>query len=223
MPNAIRTQAPLPVLLSASAPDAVAGSLEAERVGEFVTAIVGALLDAGMHPVFGGHPTVTPLVHRAACARGPGRPPISLFQLERFRDQAPPETADSTVFERVLWIGDPKADLATDLVNLREPMMELAEAAIFVGGKTDGLGGTQPGVRDEFERFRARHPEGPVYLAGGAGGETARMIADADGGDWERNGLQGEARHVLHASHDAHIVAEVIVRDLERIRQALPA
>jgi hypothetical protein len=212
------TLAPLPVLLCASVPDEVNGTPQARHIDDYVAAIVAALFDAGLNLVFGGHPTITPLVHRTVCARGGARPSIDLFQLERFRDMAPPQALDGAVFERLHWVGDPGLPIDADLANLREPMVALARAAIFVGGKTTGFQGGKPGLRDEFERFRAHHPTGPVYLVGGAGGETARILAQANGEDWGHNGLQGEARAVLHASHDAHIVATVITRDLERYR-----
>lgn len=210
------TQAPLPVLLSASVPDEVAGTPQAQRVTDFVTAIVEALFSSGVHLVFGGHPTITPLVYHAARAHAGERPSITLFQLERFRGRTPPEVADGTVFGQIRWVGVSGLDIETDLANLREPMARLAEAAIFIGGKTAGFSGGKSGIRDEFERFRAHHVEGPVYLVGGAGGETARIIAESSGSDLEKNGTQGEARHVLHASHDAHIVAALIARDLGR-------
>jgi hypothetical protein len=213
-----QTLAPLPVLLSASVPGEILGTPEAQRVYDFVSAIVEALFDAGIQLVFGGHPTITPLVHRMANDRVAASPQIALFQLERFRAEAPPEAADTAVFGQVHWVGDPTLDIGADLANLRDPMVRLARAAIFVGGKTEGFSGARPGIRDEFERFRVQHPAGPVYLVGSPGGETARLIEDADGSDWERNGLQGEARHVLHASHDPQLVAALIVRDLQRHR-----
>jgi hypothetical protein len=213
----------LPVLLSASVPDEIARTPEAQGVYELVAAIVRALFDLGVPLVFGGHPTITPLVHRLARERGTPSPPIELFQLERFRNQAPPETSDVAVFPQVHWVGDPAADIATDLVSLRDPMVRLAQAAIFVGGKTIGFSGAKPGIRDEYERFRAQHPDAPVYLVGTAGGETARLIEDAaqdpSGADWEKNGLHGEARHVLHVSHDPSLVAALIARDLGRYRR----
>jgi len=208
---------PLPVLLSASVPDEIARTPEAQRVYELVAALVRALFDQGARLVFGGHPTITPLVHRLARERS-APPAIELFQLERFRPQAPPEASDAAVFGQVHWVGDPAADLTADLASLRDPMVQLAAAAIFVGGKTTGFGGAKPGIRDEYERFRAQHPNAPVYLIGAAGGETARLIEDAaqdpSGADWEQNGLHGEALHVLHASQDPSLVAALIARDL---------
>jgi hypothetical protein len=213
-----QTPAQFPVLLCASVPDELSGTPEAQRIADLVAAIVAALFDSGVHLVFGGHPSVAPPVYRIARARGAAKPPIDLFQLERFRAEAPPELGDRAVFDRVHWVGDPALDIGADLANLREPMVALARAAIFVGGNTAGPLGSKPSIRDEFERFRASHPRAPVYLVGTAGGETARLVAEADGQDWEKNGLQGEARHCLHASHDAHLIAALVARDLERAR-----
>jgi hypothetical protein len=206
--------APLPVLLSASVPDEIAGTPAAQRLYDFVAAIVEAIFDSGAMLVFGGHPTITPLVHQLARSRADGPPPIALYQLERFRAAAPPESTDTRVFGQVHWVGDPTAEIAADLRSLREPMVRLARAAVFIGGKTTGFSGDKPGIRDEYERFRAHHPLSPVYLVGATGGETARIIQDAAGADWEQNGLRGEARAVLHASHDPRIVAALIARDI---------
>ena len=93
-----------------------------------------------------------------------------------------------------------------------------------MGGRTTGFSGRGPGIREEYRLFRARHAQAPVYLVGTAGGETARLIADAaadvaaGGQDWEKNGLRGEARHVLHTSRAPRIVAALIARDLQPLR-----
>jgi hypothetical protein len=179
---------------------------------------VRSLFGAGAPLVFGGHPTITPLVHRAAKALGERKPPISLYQLERFHGQEPPETADTTIFHDVRWVGDPNLDIDADLVNLRDPMVTQAEAAVFVGGKTKGFKGGRPGIRDEYERFRTHHPDGPVYLVGYLGGETAKLITKAAARkDLERNGLTPDARKEVHESDDENIVAALIVRDLQRL------
>jgi hypothetical protein len=206
-----------PVLLSASIPDEIAGTPEAQRVYDYVTALVRSLLDAGAHLVFGGHPTITPLVHRAARSLAERKPPISLYQLERFRGQEPPEAADSVIFDDLHWVGDPSLDIGEDLSQLRDPMAAQAGAAVFVGGETRGFKGGKPGIRDEYERFRACHPDGCVYLVGRLGGESAKLIAESAAGmDLERNGLSEEARREVHESDDETIVAALIVRDLRQ-------
>jgi len=208
---------PLPVLLSASVPDEVTDTPEAPRLYDFVSTIVAALFDAGLHLVFGDHPTITPLVHQVADSRTNRRPTVNLYQLERFRVQAPPEAFDTEVFGRVRWVGEPELALDKNLANLRDPMAKLASAAVFVSGKTTGFMGDKPGIRDEFERFRAYRAAGPVCLVGGAGGETARLIDAATGADQEKNRLVGEVRHLLHVSHDAQLVTALIARAFEAV------
>jgi hypothetical protein len=204
-------------------PDEIAGNPEAQHVYDLVTAIVEALFDSGARLIFGRHPTITPLVHTLAKGRTGAPPTIDLYQLQRFRGKAPPEASDSRVFQSIHWLGDAAADIAEDLDTLREAMIRPARAAVFVGGKTTGFRGRDPGIREEYRLFRARHSQAPIYLVGTAGGETARLIADAvadvaaGGEDWEKNGLRGEARHVLHASRDPRIVAALIARDLQRL------
>lgn len=206
-----------PVLLSASIPDEIADTPGAQRLYDYVVALVRSLLGAGAHLVFGGHPTITPLVHRAARVLGERKPPISLYQLERFRGREPPETGDKAVFDHVYWLGDPSLDIDADLVHLRDPMTAQSYAAVFIGGKSTGFKGGKPGIRDEYERFRARHPDAPVYFVGHLGGETAKLIAEtAVGIDLERNGLDAGARREVHESDDQSIVAALIVRDLRQ-------
>ncbi|WP_133511625.1 hypothetical protein [Candidatus Thiosymbion oneisti] len=206
-----------PVLLSASIPDEIAGTPNAQRIYGYVTVLVRSLLGAGIPLIFGGHPTITPLVHRAAKALGDRKPSISLYQLERFRGQEPPETADNAVFDDTHWLGDPNLDIEADLVQLRDPMTAQAQAAVFIGGKTTGFSGGKPGIRDEYERFRTHHPDGPAYLIGRLGGETIRLIAEATAGiDLEHNGLTPEARREVHTSDDESLVAALIVQDLRQ-------
>ena len=206
----------LSVFLSASVPDEIARTPAAQRVYDLLTAVVRALFAVGAELVFGGHPTVTPLIHRLAREHQGAPPRIALYQLERFRAQAPPQATDTNVFTEIHWLGDPGANLADDLAALRAPMVGRAGAAVFIAGKTAGFHGAKPGIRDEYERFRARHPAAPVYLVGGAGGETARIIADAAaaGADWEQNGLQPQARDLLHSADDPALVAALIGGDL---------
>jgi hypothetical protein len=206
----------LSVFLSASVPDELAGAAGAQRVYDLLASVVRALFAVGAELVFGGHPTITPLVHRLAREHAGAPPRIALYQLERFRTDAPPETHDEAVFGPVHWVGNPAAEMADDLAALRVPMVERARAAVFIAGKTAGFRGARPGIREEYERFRARHPAAPVYLMGGAGGETARIIADAeaDGADWELNGLDPPARELLHRADDPALVAALIGRDL---------
>jgi len=126
----------LPVLMSASMPQAIAGTMEAQRVYALVAAVVRGLFDIGAELIFGGHPTITPLVHRLAVEHQGPPPRISLYQLERCRTKTPPETNDQSVFGQVHWLGDPASAIADDLAALRTPMATLIarDLAIRAGG-----------------------------------------------------------------------------------------
>ncbi len=77
----------LPVFLSASLPEALRRTPRALDLQFFLVAFVRGLLAAGGRLIFGGHPSVTPLVQRVASDFGDHK--VDLFQLSRFRETAP--------------------------------------------------------------------------------------------------------------------------------------
>lgn len=213
------------VMLSASIPKELTGSPQAQNLYTTVTTLVRSLLASGFHLVFGGHPTITPLVHRAASRLSDDKPKISLFQLTRYKDQAPKEINDQKVFEELRWIGDPSKPIAKDLSIMREAMVEAAQVAIFIGGKTAGYTGDIPGIRDEYQRFRQHYPNGPVYFIGMLGGESRRLIELSTGGIKEQNTLSNDARRLVHESGNIDSVASMVTQDIlsvSRQRSEIP-
>ena len=91
------------------------------------------VLGSGGRLVFGGHPSVTPLMHRVVSQAGFRPRRIDFLQLER----SPPEVNESTF--KVSWID------SEDLGPLREEMARRSRAGVFVGGKTSGFIGEVPG------------------------------------------------------------------------------
>jgi hypothetical protein len=220
MPQATPNLDGLPVLLSAGVPQSLAAGPRAQQVYTALAALVRSLLAAGAHLVFGGHPTVTPLVHRAATRVGGGGG-ITLYQLQRFRDQAPAEVDDAAIFTDVRWMGDGQGDMDQALGAMRDAMAAQARAAVFVGGKTQGFAGSLPGKRDELQRFRACHPQGPVYLIGMLGGETPRLVDGAEAGSLaEHNGLSPQAARLVHRADDIAVIAPLIAGDLAGLTRA---
>lgn len=199
----------MPVFLSAALPDALRETPRALRLQGFVAAFVRGLLAAGGRLIFGGHPSLTPLVQRVASDFGDRK--VDLFQLTRYRDSAPREIREPQFV--LHWIDSDR------LASMRDLMAEVAKAAVFVGGKTeeeqpaDGL----PGIRDEFQRFLRRHPEGPAYVLGLLDGEAARLIADLEHNSGEPNGLSAAERRALHHTTDADLAASLVLADLRRI------
>ncbi len=213
MPTAVPTPTltPLddfPVFLSASLPKTLRGTPRALDLQGFLVAFVRGLLAASGRLVFGGHPSVTPLVQRVASDFGAGR--IELFQLKRFRATAPPEVSREEFV--VHWID------SEELAPMRDQMVARARAGVFVGGLTRDeapIGGV-PGIRDEYERFLKCHPEGPAYLLGLLDGEAAALIREFDDAG-ELNRQRAEERRLLHETDDVDLAASLVLADLRRV------
>lgn len=203
----------LPIMLSASLPDNLVETSRAQDLYDLLVVLAGGILSSGGRLVFGGHPSVTPLIHRVAKGAGVREGQVALFQLERFRQQAPVEVHDRSVFGEVRW--------CEDLESMREGMAAMANAGVFVGGKTTGYLGNKPGIRDEFERFVKRHPAGPVYLLGLLDGETRRLIEEKSGEQpWEPRYLSGEERELLRSAASPDLAAGLVLADLTHMVEA---
>ncbi len=199
----------LPVFLSAALPDALRKTPRALDLQGFLVAFIRGLLAAGGRLIFGGHPSVTPLVQRVAADFGDRK--IDLFQWSCFRDRAPKEIREPQFV--LHWID------GKDLTPMRDRMVDEARAAIFVGGKTEEenpVGGI-PGIRDEYQRFIARHPAGPAYVLGLLDGEASRLIDELDQNGGEPNHLSLAERRALHHTSDVDLAASLVLADLRRL------
>lgn len=210
----------LPIFLSASVPQNLVGTNKAQSMFDLMVALVGWILSSSGTLVFGGHPSITPLIHRVANLVGIESPQIRLFQLNRFRDVVPPEVNDKKVFQTIRWLGAPRNDrstLTTELGRMRAEMTRTAGAGIFIGGKTGQYSGDKPGIRDEYERFLKYHPKGPVYLVGMFEGESLNIINNPDEKHRSRlNSLQEAEISILQSSNNIDLIASIILRDLQR-------
>src|SRR6185369_17648682 len=123
----------LPVMLSASLPQNLVGTSRAQELLDIIVAMVGGVLSANGTLVFGGHPSVTPLVHRVPRSFSFKDPKVKLFQLRRFQKDVPNEVYDDGVFGKVVWVGS-EYDFTSDqdLADMREEMAKVARAAIFL-------------------------------------------------------------------------------------------
>jgi hypothetical protein len=209
----------LPVFLSASVPQNLVETNKAQGMFDLLVALAGGILSNSGVLVFGGHPSISPIIHKVALLSGTRRDHIRLFQLERFRKFVPQQIQEA--FKDIEWFGQDKNDpqsLAEDLGEMRDAMVKASRAGIFIGGKTEGFAGNLPGIRDEYERFLARHPEGPVYLIGMLEGEALNLINE-EGANAHRenlNSLQEDELEILRHSTNADLIASIILRDLER-------
>lgn len=203
------------VFLSAAMPKVAEDDQMAadEMLFAFVSSFVTGLLDGGGRLVFGGHPSITLVVHRLI--RQLGRTTsgaISLHQLLRLEDIAPREIREQDVFGEVLWHGrasktgrDPAAE-AADLGTMRDAMAEEADVAVFLGGKRTANYGMGVGLVDELTRFRAKKPGARVHLVGLLGGATEDLI--------EEHRERDDACLKAHDDRDVDLVVGVILTDL---------
>lgn len=210
----------LPVFLSASFPEELLHTPRAQELYFSVVVFTRRILAAGGRLVFGGHPSMTPLVRRAALSVGGGQ--VDLYQLNRFRDKAPKEILDKNVFHEIHWfgemIGKEQLPIGEELAEMREVMVAAAQTAVFIGGKTTGFSGAIPGIRDEYQRFLKRHPKAPVYLVGMMAGATLDIIRELDhAGQSEPNGLSEEERRIVCYATDIERIAPLVVKDMARL------
>lgn len=170
----------LRVFLSAAMPsDADDIELARSTLPTFVVGLCQSLLGLGATLVFGGHPSVTSLVHKAVEElEDSGTLAIELHQAEYWRRASralKPAVREGPVFRRVRWHGAGQ-DAAADVQSLRDGMIDASLwAAIFVGGRTSGYVGSRPGIHDEYDRFRERCPGRHALVLGLSGGAAARL------------------------------------------------
>ena len=212
------------IFLSASVPDELNKNEQKlqDRL-HLISALTEQIFKKNGTLVYGGHPSVTPLIHQTAVnmlsgAKGAAAS-VDLFQLGGFRAQAPSQVSDLRVFPSVTWVGShspsQKQAFEDELDEMRKLMVRGASAAVFAGGKMHGYLGKQPGIRREYDLFVKEHPGQPVYLVGLLDGETAKIVAENEStGAREHNGLNEAELWALHHSDQVDIAISLIVDDL---------
>lgn len=172
------------IFLSASMPSAAEDmALARHTFGPFIASMTQAITELGATLVFGGHPTVSPLVHECISSLvAPGSGRVELHQARMWRrDKAtvPLDVQEGPVFQDVRWHGAGQ-DAEQDVAALRDAMIAAPlDAAVFVGGKTEGYtgekSGQQPGIIDEHQRFVRACPGLPAFVVGLAGGAARQL------------------------------------------------
>lgn len=158
------------VFLSASFPSGERGQIyrpyDPEAIADAVVAITRAVLYDGGRLVFGGHPTISPLVLLIAAELGiKGR--VDIFQTRYFEGKVPPETLelDKRGYGDITWTETVHGDREASLEHMREQMLDRTDliAGVFIGG--------MEGIPDEAELFAAAHANAwivPIQAPGGA-------------------------------------------------------
>lgn len=199
-----------PVLLSASFPSGVRGErftpYDADAVADAVTALVGAVLAANGRLVFGGHPTITPLVLRVA-ADHDAREAVDVYQSDEFRNRItePTRALERQGFGRIIATPD-VGDLQRNLALMRREMIGSSPeivAALFIGG--------MEGILEEFDGVADLRPSVPRLPLVAPGGAAALLSAGGpDGGPLppEVTGWLRSPRYPLVAAEIVRYLAE---------------
>lgn len=161
------------IFLSASFPSGARGdALPAARpsaIADAVTSVVRAVFEADGRLVFGGHPTISPLVLLVAREYG-RREAVDIYQSLSYQDVIPDETKRlAEGYGTLHWTDDIGED---SLVLMRKTMLaERPSAGVFIGG--------MQGVVDEF----ALLPDVPRFLIAAPGGAALWLARHAE--DWQ--------------------------------------
>ena len=164
-----------------------------------MTAVARAVLVANGRLLFGGHPTITPLVLMVA-SELEIEGAVDVFQSRWFADQITRETRtlQDAGFGEIHWTPR-RATREQSLETMREAMLghdRKLIAGVFVGG--------MEGVREEYELFRRFQPLVPRVSLVGPGGAAAKLPME------ETRGVLG--KHV--ESRRYPFLASVLVHNL---------
>lgn len=116
--------------------------------------------------VFGGHPSITPMVYAAGKSFGLNTIECAtIYQSAYFEDKFPLENQG---FADIRVISEEET-LKDSILSMRRRMMEdnEFEVGIFIGG--------MKGIIDEYEMFREKSPEAQVVAVRAGGGATATL------------------------------------------------
>ena len=142
-------------------------------IADAVTAVVRAVLVRTGRLLFGGHPTITPLVLMVANELGT-KDSVDIFQSEWFEDQITQETRTlaEAGYGSISWT--PKLPTWEEsLQAMREEMLggdRTPIAGVFVGG--------MEGIVDEYRLFLRCQPGVPCISLVGPGGAAATLPLD---------------------------------------------
>lgn len=152
------------------------------EITDAVVAAAQAVFGASGKLVFGGHPTISPLILSVAddfSGVVPEKPFVKIYQSALFETQIAPQTRElaETGMGEIAWVDplygkDWEESVQLSLAPMRHQMLKETDpvAAIFIGG--------MEGIEDEFQLFLEQCPERPVYSIGRPGG-AARKLARA--------------------------------------------
>lgn len=159
------------IFLSASFPHGPRGErfppAQPSAIADAVTSVVRAVFEADGRLVFGGHPTISPLVLLVAREYG-RRDAVDIYQTRSYEDIVPEETKRlAKGYGALHWTDNVGEE---SLALMRETMLrDRPRAGVFIGG--------MEGVVDEFALL-ADAPRFVIAAPGGAAQQLARQATE---------------------------------------------
>ena len=162
------------VFLSASFPSGERGEAfkpyDASGIADAVSALVRAVLGSNGQLLFGGHPTITPLVLMIA-RELQVKKSITIYQSAWFKNQQLPEIKEipKEQLGSIVWT-DRKRTREDSLETMRKDMIKSARewvAALFIGG--------MEGIEEEYDQVKEISSQTPCIPITGPGGAAARL------------------------------------------------
>ena len=200
------------VFLSASFPSGKRGEkfapYDASGIADAVTALVRGVLSSNGRLVFGGHPTITPLVLMIA-REVQVKWAVTVYQSAWFEDQQLPEVQElaNEKLGRIVWT-ERKYECEASIGCMRDTMIKSSRrwcGAVFVGG--------MEGVVDEFRRVNARSTKIPCAIVAGPGGAAARLL---EHDRFSRDDRFSRALSKVYRSRAYPLVALQVVEAIEK-------
>ena len=189
------------VFLSASFPSGQRGEevrpFDASAIADAVTAIVRAVLVNGGKLLFGGHPTITPLVLMIGSELRVQNA-VDVFQSQWFRDRITGETWTlARLHVGKIHFTERRGSLEESLAEMRRQMLEFAvpTGAVFVGGMS--------GILDEYRLVGSIRPGVPRIPVVAPGGAAARL-------PMERHDVPETLRQELDSRHYPFVASRIV-------------
>ena len=192
------------IFLSAGFPSGERGEAfkpyDASGIADAVSVLVRAVLGSNGKLLFGGHPTITPLVLMIA-RELQVKKSVTIFQSAWFRGQQLPEIEEipREEFGSIVWT-EHKSTRQDSLATMRETMIKSAKelvAALFVGG--------MEGIVEEYDYVKEISSQTPCIPITGPGGAAARLPEE----DCVTLGLSQ-----LHKSRSYPLLAQRIIKSI---------
>ena len=178
-----------------------------------VKAITYEIIQNKMKVIFGGHPTISPVILNVkknypleSIERD-----IYIYQSKYFEEKISENTKElAKNFGLIVWARKGE-NLEESLAIMRKEMLQNGlDTAIFIGG--------MEGIIKEYHLFKKFHKTKPAYVIKTTGGATEEIIDEKD--EMEKDGISEKTINIILNSKSYIHVARVILEDIaERLKK----